>query len=495
MKKQCMSTRNPALQADFCEALRQGIAADGGLYIFNDWEQRQVDLSALSSTYQKLAEVILSRLIDDIPLSTLQHCIQQAYDGRFRTPDVVRVSPLENNALLELYHGPTCAFKDIALALLPELMRQAGPSNTHGKTLILTATSGDTGKAALEGFKNQPGIEILVFYPDQRISEVQQRQMVTTDGQNTHVCAVRGNFDDAQSAVKHCFADPRLNTLLHRQNLFLSSANSINLGRLLPQTVYYFYAYQQLVKNSRIRLGETVDFAVPTGNFGDILAGYYAKRMGLPIHKLIVCSNENDVLTRFFETGIYDRRPPLKKTISPSMDILVSSNLERLLAHLQPDRTETLCQWMKQLKEQGWYQIDELLLRQLQQQFAWGRCSDEQARQEIRRIYETSSRLIDPHTAVASYVCRLVQKNHPSDRPCIILSTASCFKFSRDVSEALYGPQALDEWTLMKQLSERTGIPIDPPLQQLQQLPIRHCDLIEKEDITDYILKKEGITV
>ena len=311
MKKQLCSTRGSHIEGDFWTAVRNGVADDGGLIIPTDWENRQIDVETLPLSYLAIAQAVLACFTDGLDAPALQALLHQAYKGRFDAEDVVRLSPLGSDFLLELYHGPTAAFKDIALSLLPLFLAEASRRQSQPqKTLILTATSGDTGKAALESFKDRAGCELLVFYPDHLVSEIQQRQMVSSEGNNIGVCAIRGNFDDAQSAVKRCFADPQLRAAFKACQIELSSANSINIGRLVPQIVYYFWAYRQLRQRGVLTAGQTLDFSVPTGNFGDILAGYYAKQMGLPVGKLIVASNANNVLTEFFTTGCYNRRRP-----------------------------------------------------------------------------------------------------------------------------------------------------------------------------------------
>ena len=491
MKKQLCSTRGSHIEGDFWTAVRNGVADDGGLIIPTDWENRQIDVETLPLSYLAIAQAVLACFTDGLDAPALQALLHQAYKGRFDAEDVVRLSPLGSDFLLELYHGPTAAFKDIALSLLPLFLAEASRRQSQPqKTLILTATSGDTGKAALESFKDRAGCELLVFYPDHLVSEIQQRQMVSSEGNNIGVCAIRGNFDDAQSAVKRCFADPQLRAAFKACQIELSSANSINIGRLVPQIVYYFWAYRQLRQRGVLTAGQTLDFSVPTGNFGDILAGYYAKQMGLPVGKLIVASNANNVLTEFFTTGCYNRRRPFMKTTSPSMDILISSNLERLLAHETGLDGQQVAAYMDQLQKQGEYQIDSALLHRLQKQFACGDCTDEQAAETIRQVYAQSGQVLDPHTAVGVHVLRQLRSEGFEKNPCVVLATASCFKFSKDVYEALFGAAEMDEWTAMEQLSKRTGIRIPAPLQGLRDKPVRHTDQIEKDAILDYVRQK-----
>lgn len=491
MKKSLRSTRSSQIQTDFWSAVQNGIAEDGGLYIPKDWQNKQLNVETLPDSYLQIAHAVLSCFTDELDPQTLTSFLHQAYDGRFEAEDVVALKPLGSDYLLELYHGPTAAFKDIALSLLPLFLNEAAARQENpAQTLILTATSGDTGKAALEGFKDRSGCELLVFYPDQRVSEIQQRQMLTSEGKNVGVCAVRGDFDDAQSAVKRCFADPQLSAELQAHHIRLSSANSINIGRLVPQIVYYFWAYRKLRRQGVLKTGQCLNFSVPTGNFGDILAGYYAKQMGLPVGKLIVASNANNILTEFFTTGRYDCQRKLVKTTSPSMDILISSNLERLLAHESAPNDGSVSLYMEQLKQNGWYQIEPSLLAKLQRQFACGDCLDDQAAETIRQVYAQTAQILDPHTAVGVHVLRQLRQKGEVQDPCVILATASCYKFSRDVHEALFGHCDLDEWSAMEQLSARTGLPIPTALQGLREKSIRHTDKIEKDAIVDYVRQK-----
>ena len=483
MKKSLISTRDPNNSSDFLSAVLQGIAQDGGLYIPSDFSNRQIDLNSLSCDYLDVAEKVLGALIDDLDRESLHRILHQAYDGRFACDNIVRLSALGEDHLLELYHGPTAAFKDIALSLLPYLMSCASAKQKHPyKSLILTATSGDTGKAALEGFKNTPGCELVVFYPDHLVSAVQQHQMVSSEGNNVHVCAIRGNFDDAQTAVKQCFNDPQLKKDLLEKGYRMSSANSINIGRLVPQIVYYFVAYMTLLKENRISQGQKIDFVVPTGNFGDILAGYYAKQMGLPVGKLIIASNANNVLTDFFSSGIYDRNRQLKKTTSPSMDILVSSNLERLLSHCSDQDGKQVREWMQQLNSTGRYQVSDTILKKLQEDFEWGDCNDVQADQAMHEVWTKYHRIIDPHTATAVHAASRFSHN-----PKVILSTASPFKFSEDVLKACFSIEEKEEWKAMEMLSRLSGEPIIGSLCHLREKPVLHTDCIDKDRIKEYI--------
>ena len=390
--------------------------------------------------------------------------------------------------MLELYHGPTSAFKDVALSVLPRLIGAAARAEgMEGDVVILTATSGDTGKAALEGFHDVKGTRIIVFYPYGGVSAVQQAQMATQTGDNVKVCAVRGNFDDAQTGVKQVFAACKGRDL---HGAMLSSANSINIGRLAPQVVYYFRAYGDLVKAGRIALGDKVNFVVPTGNFGDILAGYFAKEMGLPVGRLVCASNANDVLTEFIATGRYDRRRPFYKTTSPSMDILVSSNLERLLFLLSRD-SAYVAGLMRQLSEDGAYQLSDALLEKLRQDFSCGCCDDKGAADVIGRLWSEQHYLCDPHTAVAWSVAeQLDDELRGTGVPTVVLSTASPYKFPAAVLSALGQPGSDNEFHMMNELARISGVPIPGNLSGLEGRPVLHKDVIDKDAILDYVLSE-----
>jgi len=355
------STRNLNIKSTASKAVLKGIADDGGLYIMRDLEKKALDIRILlGKSYIQIAEIILVLMLDDFPLEKIKECVQKAYTKKFSTDEIAPVIKVGDDYITELFHGPTSAFKDMALSILPHLITAAYEMNDiQGDVIILTATSGDTGKAALEGFKDVKGTKIIVFYPDGGVSQVQKSQMVTQEGSNTYVCAIRGNFDDAQSGVKKIFMNEKLIDDLANNNKMFSSANSINVGRLAPQIVYYFYSYMKLVENESIKSGDKVNFSVPTGNFGNILAGYYAKTLGLPVNKLICASNENNVLYDFIKTGVYDRNRELYKTITPSMDILVSSNLERLLYFISGKNNELINKLMGELSKNGKYEVNE----------------------------------------------------------------------------------------------------------------------------------------
>ena len=475
------STRSEAHFVDSAEAVLEGLAPDGGLYMPEsipafDWQ------ACLRGSSTEMSAKILAALLPDIPdMDTL---VRRAYQGKFETEDLTPTVSVGGYSVLELFRGPTSAFKDVALSMLPQLLTAAKAVKGMEKDiLILTATSGDTGKAALEGFRDVPGVRICVFYPDGGVSQVQRAQMVTQEGGNVRVCAIRGNFDDAQTGVKNVFAACKGKEL---HGAVLSSANSINIGRLAPQVVYYFRAYADLVQTGRIRVGEKVHFVVPTGNFGDILAGYFAKRMGLPVGRLVCASNANDVLTEFISTGVYDRRRPFYKTTSPSMDILVSSNLERLLYLLSEGDCGYVAGLMEQLNREGHYQVSPRLLERLQAEFDCACCDDAGAAEVIRRLWQEQHYLCDPHTAVAWSAAEQVRLEDGA--PVVVLSTASPYKFPAAVLGALEGGCDGDEFAMMERLHRLTGTEVPRNLAGLQGRTVRHRDVIDKEQMLDYVL-------
>ena len=480
------STRNAGLTAPSTHAVLEGIAPDGGLYICDpaqlhfDWQ------GALKLDTMDMAAKILSALLPDF--SDMDDIVRRSYAGKFPTMDLTPLVPVGGSYVLELYHGPTSAFKDVALSVLPRLIGAAARAEgMTGDVVILTATSGDTGKAALEGFHDVKGTRIIVFYPYGGVSAVQQAQMATQTGDNVKVCAVRGNFDDAQTGVKQVFAACKGRDL---QGAMLSSANSINIGRLAPQVVYYFRAYGDLVKAGRIAPGDKVNFVVPTGNFGDILAGYFAKAMGLPVGRLVCASNANDVLTEFISTGRYDRRRPFYKTTSPSMDILVSSNLERLLFLLSHD-SAYVAGLMQQLSADGAYQLSGELLDKLQQDFSCGCCDDQGAADVIGRLWREQHYLCDPHTAVAWSVAeQLDAELRGTGAPTVVLSTASPYKFPAAVLSALGRSGSDSEFRMMDELAQLSGVPIPGNLSGLEGRPVLHKDVIDKDAMLDYVLKE-----
>ena len=472
------STRSEAHFVDSAEAVLEGLAPDGGLYMPEsipafDWQ------ACLRDSSTEMSAKILAALLPDIPdMDTL---VRRAYQGKFETEDLTPTVSVGGYSVLELFRGPTSAFKDVALSMLPQLLTAAKAVKGMEKDiLILTATSGDTGKAALEGFRDVPGVRICVFYPDGGVSQVQRAQMVTQEGGNVAVSAVRGNFDDAQTGVKNIFAACQGRELPYA----LSSANSINIGRLAPQIMYYFRSYRDLLDAGKIKLGDEVNYSVPTGNFGDILAGYFAREMGLPVGRLICASNANDVLTEFLTTGRYDKRRPFYKTTSPSMDILVSSNLERLLYLVSGD-AGYVAQLMAQLNEQGWYQVSEDILARLQAVFGCGCCNDAGAAEVIGRLWREQKYLCDPHTAVAWSVA---ESHTRGEAPMVVLSTASPYKFPAAVLGALGEKTGDDEFAMMEQLHALTGTAIPANLRGLEGRPVRHRDVIDTGDMLNYVL-------
>ena len=480
------STRNAALTASSAEAILNGLAPDGGLYAMPalagldfDWKR------CLTLSTQGMATEILCALLPDFTHAEMEQLVHAAYTGKFETEDLTPTVPVGEDTVLELFRGPTSAFKDVALSMLPHLMTAAKKKcGVDDEILILTATSGDTGKAAMEGFCDVVGTKIIVFYPNGGVSAVQKAQMVTQEGANVGVCAVEGNFDDAQTGVKAIFADCQGRDL---HGAMLSSANSINIGRLAPQVVYYFRAYGDLVRAGRIRMGDKVDFTVPTGNFGDILAGWFAKCMGLPVGRLVCASNANDVLTEFLRTGRYDRRRPFYKTTSPSMDILVSSNLERLLYLLSGD-TKLVAGLMQELNTQGVYTVPAQLLEKIQSQFWAACCDDARAAEIIGRVYKEDGYLCDPHTASGWAAAEDYVAETGDNRPMVVLSTASPYKFPAAVLTAIGGDTSGDEFTQMARLSQITGVPVPKNLASLQGKPEKHTQVIDKDKMLSFVL-------
>ena len=480
------STRNHRLQASSAAAVLEGIAADGGLYIRDDLSTMNFDWKGLlGEDSLTMSARILSALLPDIP--DMETLVKQGYEGKFETDELTPLAQVGDRYVLELFRGPTSAFKDVALSLLPRLITSAKTvCGVDDEIVILTTTSGDTGKAALEGFHDVPGTRIIVFYPHGGVSTVQQAQMATQEGSNVCVCAVRGNFDDAQTGVKNIFAACQDKDL---HGVRLSSANSINIGRLAPQVMYYFRAYADLVKARRIRVGDTVHYVVPTGNFGDILAGYFAKLMGLPVGKLVCASNANDVLTQFLSTGVYDKRRPFHKTTSPSMDILVSSNLERMLYLLSDGDDAYVAGLMRQLRDEGRYQVTDKMLARLHEIFSCACCDDAQAAEVMGRVWREHGYVCDPHTAVAWHAADAFMEQ-ADGAPVVVLSTASPYKFPAAVLSALGEEPGDDEFAMMDKLSALTGTPIPKNLATLREKQVRHKDVIDKDAMLDYVLGK-----
>jgi threonine synthase len=480
------STRGDKKRVLFSEAIIKGIADDGGLFVPETIPQINNDLYRLKRTdYKELAFLIMKKFFTDYRQDELKDCINRAYNNKF---DIEMIAPLSKKTgvyFLELYHGPTLAFKDMALSLLPHLLKKAAQKfNLNQEIVVLTATSGDTGKAALQGFARVEGTKVIVFFPHEGVSKIQERQMLTQEGENTFVIGIKGNFDDAQGGVKEIFEDTAFNKKMREKNYVFSSANSINIGRLIPQIVYYFYAYLNMLSKSEIKDGEKINIAVPTGNFGDILAAYYAKEMGLPVNKLICASNENKVLADFFETGVYDKRRKLVITISPSMDILVSSNLERLLWVISEKKIQKVRELMNSLKEKGRYRIDSEMKKKLKD-FYGGFAPQEKSRQYIKEVFEKSKYLIDPHTAVAYAVYKQYIKETGDKTKTVIVATASPFKFTKSVMESIDSRyKEFDDFELIEKMSDLAQIPIPPGIRGIEKKPIRHKTVCEKAEMS-----------
>lgn len=495
------STRSHEAPLTSKEAIRRGIAPDGGLYVSDELGCTQIPVAGLSEMgYLNLAREVLAALLTDYAPEEIAACVSEAYEETFSDAEITPVKRLASaNAdgvpthVLELWHGPTSAFKDVALQMLPRLMARTGSNDGTGdeKIMIVTATSGDTGKAALAGFADAPGVGITVFYPEGKVSRVQELQMSTQEGANVAVCGVRGNFDDAQTAVKQIFADRKLAERLATQGVMLSSANSINVGRLVPQVVYYFAAYAQLLRSGDISCGDEVEFCVPTGNFGDILAGYYAKRLGLPVARLIVASDANNVLFDFLTTGTYDRKRPFFTTTSPSMDILVSSNLERMLYYLSDGDVELVSRLMGQLTDEGSYTLPDELLSKIQQVFACGWADEDEVARAIKACWDENGYLIDPHTACGYHVLSHMPAV-PGSKARILLSTANPYKFPRAVAGALGLFCPPDDFACMQVLEKATGTCAPTQLAELQDKPVLHTDVVDIDGMASFVEQAAG---
>ena len=488
------STRSDSKPITASQAILRGFPEDGGLYVPTEIPSLDTGLEALAAMdYKGVAYEVMRLLLTDYTKEELKACIDSAYDSKFDTDEIVPLKKSGDAWYLELFHGPTIAFKDMALSILPYLMTTAARKNGSGKEIvILTATSGDTGKAALAGFAGVKGTKIMVFYPKNGVSSIQERQMVTTVGANTRVIGINGNFDDAQTSVKNLFTDQALVAEMAANGMQFSSANSINIGRLTPQIVYYVFAYTRLLADGTIKAGDPVNFAVPTGDFGNILAAYYAKRMGLPIGKLICASNSNKVLFDFFETGEYDRNREFILTSSPSMDILISSNLERLIYHISGDDADRCAAFMRELKETGRYNITEEMRAQLSD-FVSGYADEEQTAAEIREVFENNGYVIDPHTAVASSVYRRYRRETGDSTPSVIDSTASPFKFEGSVMKALGQDTSLPDLELADKLSEVAGVPVPKAVSDLRDAPVLHDIVCDRDDMKKEVRRFLGL--
>ncbi len=495
---QYTSTRDPRQSISSAQAIAAGISPEGGLYVPQELpkvSRRELE-SLCTMNYQQRAQWILSKYLTDFTQQELEACVNAAYGDQFDDETPAPISCLAPNTyLLELWHGPTCAFKDMALQLLPQLLvRSVQKCGNSEETVILVATSGDTGKAALEGFQDVPGTRMVVFYPRDGVSPMQKLQMQTQEGDNLRVCAIEGNFDDAQTGVKELFVDSGLLEKMEMGGFCFSSANSINWGRLVPQIVYYFSGYCDLVSSGEIAPGETIHVVVPTGNFGNILAAYFAKSMGLPLGKLLCASNENDVLTEFLRTGTYNRVRPFHLTCSPSMDILVSSNLERLLYLASGRDSKKVTHWMRDLREKGQYTIPEDLLARIQQDFWAGSCNDRQTLAVIGEVFQTYSYLCDPHTAVALHALQEYRQETKDFTKALVASTASPFKFADSVLKALgHSEQMRDGFETIRILQDVTGLAAPGPIQALAHKQVRFNQCIRKSQMKEYVLKMLGL--
>lgn len=490
------STRDKSIKVTASQAIAQGISEEGGLFVPCELPQFSLDKinSMVSMCYIDRAKTVLKEFLTDFTEEELNYCVEGAYaQSKFSSEKIApTVNVCGNKNILELWHGPTCAFKDMALQLLPYLMTVSAKKTADGKTIvILVATSGDTGKAALEGFKDVDHTKILVFYPVDGVSPMQKLQMTTQDGENVAVCAINGNFDDAQSAVKSIFTNNEIKKQLAEKNMMFSSANSINWGRLVPQIVYYFSTYCDMIDMGKINVGDEINVVVPTGNFGNILAGYYAKQMGLPIKTLVCASNSNNVLTDFLKTGTYDRNREFYTTTSPSMDILISSNLERLLYHMSGEDDKLVADLMFQLSQSGKYTVSDEIIKKIQAAFDAGFTDEESVAETIKTHFEEYNYLCDTHTAVAVKVYDEYVKSTGDDIPSVIDSTASPYKFSKSVLTAVLGGNTpdLDEFDMVAQLNKVTGTDVPKPLASLKDKTVRFNDVCNKEDMSHMVFK------
>ncbi|QIK58074.1 threonine synthase [Erysipelothrix sp. HDW6A] len=486
------SSRNAHEKMCSSEAILKGLSSDGGLYVLRDFDKHTFDIELLPSlSYMEIALSVMSLFFPDFDSQQIEASILEAYSLNFSDPAITPLKKVGNNFVLELFHGPTQAFKDIALSILPSLMNHALEIQQFQKDImILTATSGDTGKAALEGFKNKERMNIIVFFPNEGVSKVQELQMITQEGKNVHVCAINGNFDDAQSIVKELFLDEDLKTIGDKFSYQLSSANSVNIGRLIPQVIYYFDAYKQLLNTNEITMHEKVNFIVPTGNFGNILAGYIAKKLGLPINKLVSASNANNVLHDFISTGVYDTRRPFIKTSSPSMDILISSNLERLLYYASGQNNNYVKECMDSLKNKQVFQVSEEIHQEIQKDFLSGYALDDEVSDTIATVYKEEKYLLDPHTAVA---WKVMSDLKLSDHKNIVIATASPYKFPGTTGKALgIDIQSEDDFVMMDAIHSLTQIPIPEALVELKHKKILHDTKIDTECMKSYVISKVG---
>ena len=477
------STRNREETASASEAILKGLTDDGGLFVPDSIPKLQVSVEDLTEmTYQEIAYAVMKEFLTDFTEEELKTCIANAYDDKFDTEEIAPIVKAGDVYYLELFHGSTIAFKDMALSILPHLLVTSAKKNhVKNEIVILTATSGDTGKAALAGFADVPGTKIIVFYPKSGVSPIQEKQMLTQKGENTYVIGIKGNFDDAQTGVKKMFSNRELAAVMDGNGYQFSSANSINIGRLVPQIVYYVKAYADLVKKGAVKAGDPMNVVVPTGNFGNILAAFYAKQMGIPVGKFVCASNENKVLFDFFRTGEYDRKREFVVTSSPSMDILISSNLERLIYRITGGNPEECAKLMENLSKGGEYTIT---LKAQLKDFYGNYCSEEETKEAIREVYKTSDYVIDTHTAVAAGVYKKYVKDTGDKIPAVIASTASPYKFTRSVMDAISeGHENLDDFGLADALEKLSGVAVPKAVNDIRTAPVLHDRVVDAEDM------------
>ncbi len=489
------STRDSGVRVTASQAILQGLSADGGLFVPEEIPVLDVALEALAGmSYQETAYEVMSRFFTDFTEEELKHCIESAYDGKFDTEEIAPLVKAGEAYYLELFHGPTIAFKDMALSILPHLLTAAAKKNqVKNEIVILTATSGDTGKAALAGFADVPGTRIVVFYPKNGVSPIQEKQMVTQKGKNTFVVGIRGNFDDAQTGVKNIFGDQELKAEMDAAGFQFSSANSINIGRLVPQIVYYVYAYSRLFARGEIKRDEKINVAVPTGNFGNILAACYAKRMGLPIGRLICASNDNKVLYDFFSTGRYDKNREFVLTSSPSMDILISSNLERLIYEIAGADAQMNGKLMRELAQKGAYEITPAMREKLND-FYGAYASEEETAGMIQAVYQADHYVLDPHTAVAAKAYEKYRTSTGDFTKTVIASTASPFKFTRSVMNAIGGGyDAMDDFELADKLSSLSGVKVPRAVEEIRNAVALHNTVVEAAKMKEAVKRFLGI--
>jgi threonine synthase len=496
------STENNKEVVTAAQAIAQGISKDGGLFVPQELPvyTEETFKTLLPLNYNERAKLVFADFLTDFTAEEIADCVDSAYTAeKFGSdcpaPLVAKKYNGNEINIMELWHGPTCAFKDMALQILPHFLTKSLAKTYDGKTaVILVATSGDTGKAALEGFKNVDHTKMIVFYPEDGVSPMQKRQMNTQKGDNLNVCAIKGNFDDAQTGVKNIFTTNEIVDLLEKNNMIFSSANSINWGRLLPQIVYYISAYCDLVNSKKINLGDKINIVVPTGNFGNILAAYYASCMGMPVNKFICASNSNNVLTDFINTGVYDKNRKFYATASPSMDILVSSNLERLLYKFSGNDDKTVAQWMSKLKSEGKYQVTDEVKKEITDNFFGGYCDDVDTKKTIKTLFEEEGYLCDTHTSVAVNVYNQYVEKTGDKTPVVLASTASPYKFSHSVLEAVAPSEICDdEFTMVERLNEITGAPVPKPIAELKDLEVRFNNVTESSSMPEYVKTTLGL--